>query len=444
MDKRKILSMLLQAQKDNERSVTGIIGKTDDADETTIYSNAEKTEVWVRINGMAEPYSALISDPAAIVPLARVYLKYDVEASRWVVAGVNASANNHYFQNVGGFTFAIQPHNHTSPDTGDDLGPDTVGTAQIRADAVTQTELADDSVGTAQIQAAAVGNSELANDAVKVANLNNLSTSTNGYVRQISSDVLLTEKYNSTNTAPTTSNDGTQGYTLFSKWFDILNLRKYIAFDVNTAAAIWKRYLFSGDVVPTDTTTLTGSSAAIVTQTASDTFSSINYNFGDNTGLVYTGSSIREKMYAEDYNTGSFTTSGTTASVIDSSPNMASYVTSTFALRMTTMLATSCSVAGTTFRFMWQYRYDNAGTPANSNYNYIDLYYDHTTALAMPVNITTVFLASRMASPAWGDAGGVYDVRLIVYRVGGTGDLTVNSAAKGSVLKQTTYEEVHA
>lgn len=464
MDKRRVTHMLLQAQRDNERYVTGIIGKTDNADITTIYATADKSEVWVRINGFAEPYRALIADPAAVVPKARVRLNYDVEADKWVIAGVNASANAHYFQNVGGFAFAVQPHNHTSEDTGGDLGDNTVGNGQLQAGAVTDdkvasgidgaklsagtvgnTQLGIDSVDSDNIVDGSIDNVHLANDSVKVPNLNNLTASTNGYVRQNTSDQFLTEKLAFVNgTSPTTSDDSTQGYLSFSKWMDWANEKLWMAFDVFPSSASWKRFLFSGEVVPTDTDTLTGSSAAIVAQTASDTFTSIPYTLTDNRTLHYDGSTIRRRFVLATNTGGTVTTSLAASALIYITNNLGSDVDVAGSLiKCTFTLSFRGNTVGDVYDFSVQYNYNNGGVESWITYPSVTANTPFTETIFTANYIATrtyvAFFDFASVATAWG-FGGNYYIRLIAARQSGTGALTVFSS--GARARTAIIEEM--
>lgn len=341
----------------------------------------------------------------------------------------------------------LREHDHTSTDEGGTLGADTVSATQIVAGSITGTEIASATIQNANMAAnsidsdqyvdGSINNAHLANDSVKVANLNNLSTSTNGYVRQISNDTFYSEKYNSTNTAPTASNDVTQGYTLFSKWFDILNLRKWIAFDVSTAAAVWKRYLFSGDVVPTDVDTLDGASTAFVVQTASDTFSSIDYSVSDSV-MFYDGSTIRQPVCDLKIDTsGNSSTSGTAEKniLINAIPDSTMSNTSKLKITLTLEMEFDASSAGDRYRISL-YWYDG------SVYNaYPYSYFIQAQASFFAVMTFTWIVDQSALSPAVGATGaGNYAWRTTIQRTSGSG--TVNLKFNSTNPTQQIVQEV--
>lgn len=53
-------------------------------------------------------------------------------------------------------------------------------------------------------------------------------------------------KNNTTTTAPTVSNDGTQGYEVGSQWWDTTADKEYVALDISTGAAVWKETTATG------------------------------------------------------------------------------------------------------------------------------------------------------------------------------------------------------
>lgn len=62
-----------------------------------------------------------------------------------------------------------------------------------------------------------------------------------GFVKASGSGTFSSVKCNYTATAaPSIGNDGTQGYSIGSRWIDVTNKKEYICLDTTTLAAVWK------------------------------------------------------------------------------------------------------------------------------------------------------------------------------------------------------------
>lgn len=206
------------------------------------------------------------------------------------------------------------------------------------------------------------------------------------------------------------------------------------------ASAVDTTQIADDAVTPTKTDGLTGASAAIVAQTASDAFTSIPYTLTSNTRLYWNGTTIRAAYTYFSNAGGTLTTSSTTQLTLKTSPDMAGLVDTTNSYIKTMVnLDASFTTANDTFLFEWQYNFDSAGAeawqrfceiPANSQQagGYIIVAPTNTTAL--PLTFMGLFLSSAQIN-TWGYSG-TYKLRFVVQRIGGTGTFSVNATSGGA------------
>lgn len=444
------LKILKQAQKDGERAITGYTGRTPSDTLADLTTGLPAGQIWVRINGQADPYNALYESFDVLQPNTAVKLVFDSEADSWVAKSINASVVIYDNGGTTAPTFGIAPHDHTSASSGGDLGADTVDTTQLVDDAVTQAKIDSGAVGTTELADLAVTSGKLASNAVTTdkitdANVTLAKMATNSVdTTQLVDDSVTTAKIDAGAVGTTELADlgvtsaklGTNAVTTAKIADANVTLAKMATNSVDTSQIV------DDAVTPTKTDGLTGSSVAFVLQTASDTFTDITENMTSGAPLLYDGSEIRAPYYAGRINSGSVTTSGTAVSVVETSFDMAS-IANTLTLRLRMQSSIMVSATGTTnnyFRFMWQYNYDNSGAEGWQNYWYQQFFFG-SGPLSLPMTLTSVFYGIQMTSPTWGYSGTNY-VRLVVYRSSGSDNLTVNSAAKGSFLKTSTWEEL--
>lgn len=188
-------------------------------------------------------------------------------------------------------------------------------------------------------------------------------------------------------------------------------------------------------VTPTKTDGLTGSSAEIVAQTASNTFTSIPYTLSANTRLYYDGSELRPAYTYYENTTGALATSSTTELTIFTTPDLASSidVTNSTILFLAQMTVVEQSDATSRYIFYWKYNYDNSGSEAWENVDPTNTPVGLTRFSAWQVNRDTPVsfivpfdssLTGGGGYSAWGYSG-TYKLRLSVARQTGTGTLAI-------------------
>lgn len=456
----KALKRVLDAKRKAEADMWAVIGDDPTTENNPYQAEADLDQsntVYARLHDGLEPITVRY-DPASDPRLRQwgtpVTLEYDGEY--WITGPYKrrlTAQQDGLDLPTGGLP--LREHDHTSADEGGTLGADTVSATQIVAGSITGTEIASatiqnsnmaaNSIDSDQYVDGSIDNVHLANDSVKVTNLNNLTASTNGYVRQNTSDQFITEKLAFVNgTSPTTSDDSTQGYLSFSKWMDWANERLFMAFSVFPSSATWKRFLFSGEVVPTDTDALTGSSAAIVAQTASDTFTSIPYTLTDNRTLHYDGSTIRRRFVLATNTGGTVTTSLAASALVYITNNLGSDVDVTGSLiKCTFTLSFRGDTVGDVYDLSVQYNYNNGGVESWVTFPSVTANTPFTETIFTANYIATrtyvAFFDFASVATAWG-FGGNYYIRLIAARQSGTGALTVFSS--GTRARTAIIEEM--
>lgn len=392
----ELIKRLLQARKIGETPDWAIIGKDPDNAGNPFQAQADTGEtnvVYATVKGNPDP-QIIYYDPSADLRLLQYGARVEIEwrnGKAWL-----KGADKEFLTEQQAGTplptgnVPLPEHDHTSTTEGGTLGADTVDTTQLVDGGVTSAKLGTNAVTTDKIADANVTLAKMASNSVDTS--------------QIVDDAVTNAKIDAGAVDTTELAD----------------------------SAVETVKIADDAVIPTKTDGLSGASVAFVTQTASDTFSSIDYTLTSNRRLLYDGSEVRQSYTLAQNTGGNQTTSGTTALVIATSSDLAGLVdTSNALLKLTYSFVYRGSVAGDQFELAFEYNYDNAGSeawaivPTDSGANSPWIEYINTTNYLHPMTLVTFTNVSAL-SPAWGYSG-TFLIRFYVQRTSGTGAFSVFS-----------------
>lgn len=368
-----IVKRLLPARKKGETQDWAVIGQDPDTPSDPFDAGNSETDprykhnaIWVTINGNPDAQIAYF-DPSLDVRLlqwgTRVKIRYE-DGKAWID---RADRNFLTAQQSGAplptGNMPIPEHDHTSADEGGTLGADTVDTTQIVDSAVTTAKINDLAVTTGKLADTAVTTAKITDANVTLAKMANNSVDTS----QIVDDA----------------------------------------------------------VTPTKTDGLTGSSVAFVTQTASNTFSSIDYSLSTDTRLLYDGTDIRTAFTGQEQpnTTNAVINSGTLTDVIEIAiPETDISNTSTLLVHFE--FRAIGSVVGDNFIFRLYY-YNGSG------YTYYSTEggktFETQVAAALNTFVYTFLVDQNALATAPGvDGSNNYLWKIQCFRSSGTGQLTVS------------------
>lgn len=234
-----------------------------------------------------------------------------------------------------------------------------------------------------------------------------------------------------TDLAVTTGKINTSAVTLAKMAANSVDSDQYVDGSIDTV------HLADDAVIPTKANGLSGASAAMVTQTASDTFSSIDYTFTSNERLLYDGTDIRNAYKYYEVTTNALTTSSTTELAMWTSPDMASVIDTTNSTLLVTAMFTvrETTSAPSSYEFYLKYNYDNGGAEAWVNIDptrtpvSVTRLHTNTINYDIPVSLSIPFdpsMTGGVGYTAWGYSG-TYKLRFSVARDTGTGTLLIFS-----------------